>query len=533
MSSRSQETGDAAQLLGLPDELILLIFDHLDPDGLLCLAMLCRRLHYIALPLYFTRHGMDDPAQNAKFNILDSRRDPLSALQIALFIPAVAELFCFFPHDEKSIHHIFPHIRRLRVLFTRLTSVRKVTLVLDAPSSAPGDSSDGVEAWALEFGELLNMILKRGCTSLTVRYGMFFTQAYELRHSRLVDRPVNAFRSAVRHLLPESPSLMPSAGSDFVQTGVDGMELGPEECSSSALTHFKIESSMLLFPPCFSWSLSALRHSPITCLEFRGITLPTKIWSAVLPRMAVLVPALSELTLSNLHGISGMDILLFVAKLIRLKILTIGYTEYSRHIQSSFPDSGPIPKFHELTSLHAPSTFISHMLKKKSLPNLASLCITPRRLILGFRGMRHIGRSVSDIVHRLEKYKLAPTLSLEIHRGQDSDAEMAADLALVPGGALMKSLEAITRLIVYSDSDMTAPELETLARWIARFPALVHVSLRVRGPKLDAGWASIENARKFSEQNPNVKSFELNGKVFDAENTLKPATREIPPFIGV
>ncbi|KAJ7683959.1 hypothetical protein B0H17DRAFT_21175 [Mycena rosella] len=505
----------SVQLLDLPDELVLLILDHIDPNALLYLAMLCRRLHYISLPIYFMRNGINNPAESAECTMLDSRRDPLSALQMALFIPHITELSCSLPHYETSIHPLFPRVRRLASFLRRLTFVRKVTLELDTPSGLGGDSGDHIETWALEFRDLLNTILKRGCISLTLRYGRFFSNAPELHHFRRVVRPVHVLRNAMG-----AHAVVP-------------MELDPEACSVSALTHFHIESSMLLLPPCFSWSLSVLQHSPITCLEFLGTTLPTKIWSAVLPPMASLVPALTELKLSNLYGISGVDILLFLVKLPRLKILTIGYTEYSRSIQSSFPDSGPIPKLHELTSLHAPSTFISHTLKKKNLPSLESLCIAPRRLILGSRGMRHIARSVSDIVHRLEKYKLAPTVSLEIHRGQDSDTEMAADLALVPSEDLMKSLRAITRLIVHSDSDIPAPEFATLARWIARFPALVHVSLRVRSAPHE-GWATPDMARTIlSQQSPTVKSLELNGTLFDAGNTLKPVAREIPPFIGV
>jgi hypothetical protein len=135
--------------------------------------------------------------------------------------------------------------------------------------------------------------------------------------------------------------------------------------------------------------------------------------------------------------------------------------------------------------------------------------------------MRHIGRSVADIVRRLDKAGLAPAITLEIHRGHNSDAEMVADLALalVPAAEeVMTSLRAVTRLIIYgesSDISISAPEElgrpELLARWIALFPALLHVSLRVRG---DDDWATVANARTISEQNPNVRSLELNGTLF-------------------
>jgi hypothetical protein len=282
---------------------------------------------------------------------------------------------------------------------------------------------------------------------------------------------------------------------------------------------------MALIPPGFAWTLSALRHSPVTRLEFVGVSLPTKVWTAVLPRIANLAPTLTELNLSDLYGISGSDILLFLAKLPHLTSLTIGYTEYSRHVQSACADSGPVPKLHHLRSLHAPSTFITHFLQKPSLPNIESLCITPRRLILGFRGIRLIRQSVSGILRRLEKYKLTPTISLEMHRGRDSEIEMAADLAMLAPRDEQHTtpLRAISRLVIYSDSDMTALELGTLARWIARcFPALHHVSLRTRAagavtpPPDDDDPRGVDNARLISAHSPNLKSLELNGKLFAA-----------------
>ncbi|KAJ7240349.1 hypothetical protein B0H12DRAFT_1221759 [Mycena haematopus] len=516
---------------------------HLSSEALLSISMLCQRLHHLALPIFFAAHGMEDPTQNANVTMLYRGRDGVSALQMALFIPSITKLSCSLPHYE-TVHPLVPHIRRLRVLVARLAFIREMTLVLDTQGSSCGADGDGVEQWALEFGELLNTILKRGCTTLTLRYGRFFYEGCQLRPNPLVNRPVSAFRNAVRQLLPANLSTGPSDACEVWQTdaGMVSMELDDEGRSASTLTHFKIESTALFVPPCFSWFLAVLRHSPITTLEIHGVTLLQKIWAAVLPPVAALVSTLTSLTLSNLYGISGIDILLFLGKLPRLKFLTIGYTEYSRRIQSSYPDSAPIPKLPELTHLHAPSTFIYHLLQKKSsLPSIKAVCITPRRPIMaiGPRGVCHIGRFVSDIVRRLEKYALAPELTLEIHRGRRSDAEMTADLALVPKEELIKSLRAITRLIVYSESsDMTARELETLARWIARFPALLHVSLRVRGAAAarEDAWASFDNARMIYEQNPNVRSFELNGKLFEAGNINAGAVlpRETPPsIIGV
>ncbi|KAJ7044547.1 hypothetical protein C8F04DRAFT_1068703 [Mycena alexandri] len=518
----AQSPSPVAQFLDLPNELVLLILGHPDlpSEALLYLSMLCRRLHHLSLSIYLDIHGLSDPTQNANITMRDSRLDPLSALQMALFVPAVVELSCSLPHYETSIRPLFPHIRRLQVCIGRLAFIHKVTLVLDEPNSSRHSAAEeGIDIWTLEFGALLNTILQRGCTSLTLRYGKFYSDVFELRptSSRLVAKPVHALRNVVRHMLPDVPSAPPGNGWDLLLNAGTSMEFDLQGHSTSALTHLKIESSMLLLPPCVGWTLSTLQHSPITTLEFVGITLPTRIWSTVLPFIPNLVPALTELNLSILSGISGLDVLLLIAKLPRLKILTIGYTEYSRLIQSACPDSGPIPKLLELTHLHAPSPFIRHFLRKKYMPSLTALCISPRRPIIssGLR-LRHIVGHFSEILRRLEKHNLTPVLSLELQFGRDSDAEMAADLTSpAPGEDVIQALKAITRLIVCSNFEIAAP---TLARWIARFPNLVYVSLRARS----AVEATLDNARAISEQNPNVVSLELNGKLFDARNIPKP-----------
>ncbi|KAJ7178940.1 hypothetical protein C8R46DRAFT_1187447 [Mycena filopes] len=529
-----------AQFLDLPNEVVLLILGHPDlpSESLLCLSMLCRRLHHLSLSIYFDIHGLRDPTQSVDITMVDSRRDPLAALQMALFVPAVVELSCSLPHFQTSIWPLFPHIRRLRACIGRLAFVHKVTLVLDKPNSSRFSAAEeGVDVWSIEFGQLLNTILQKRCTSLTLRYGKFYCDLVEMRPtaSRLVARPAHALRSVVRHILPDAQGAGPNAWDLSVagSTAELSMDLDLQGHSTSALAHLKIESSMLLLPPCLGWTLAALQYSPITTLELVGLTLPTKVWSAVLPFIPNLVPNLTELNLSILSGISGIDILLFVAKLPRLQILTIGYTEYSRLIQSACPDSGPIPKLPELTHLHAPSPFIRHFLRKKYMPRLTALCISPRRPIIasGLR-LRHIVGPVSEILRRLEKHDLAPEVSLELQCGRESDAEMAADLAgLAPEEDALHALRAITRLIVGSNFEMTTPELGTLARWIARFPNLVHVSLRVRS----AAEATLDDARAIFEQNANVVSLELNGKLFDARNIPKPkpVAPEIPPYIGV
>ncbi|KAK7054235.1 hypothetical protein R3P38DRAFT_2856033 [Favolaschia claudopus] len=533
------------KLLDLPNELLLLIFRHPDiPFGtLLFLSMLCRRLNYLALSIFLETCGMQEPTQKVNATMFWNRIDGVSALRLALFIPSIDTLSCSLPSCE-TFDCLFLHIRRLRLLIERLEFVRTVTLDLKTPDVVWDLDETVPRSWALEFGDLLNMIVKRGCTSLTIRHGHFFHELYQLRPISFVSRPVNALRNAVRHILPK---VVHTASSDiwqfwqpFAHIGKDLMELDLEGRSMSRLAHLRIGSATLLIPPSLGWTLSALRHSPITAFEICGVTLMHEDWATVLPLLAAAIPNLTSLTLSNLCGVSGADILLFLAKLQHLKICTVRHTEYNSLVQSAYPDSAPTATLPSLTRLHAPSTLILHLLRKRpSLPNLTHLCMTPHRLIMtrsDLSTMRHIGHSLSQVVARLKKCKLSPELSLEVDCARQ-EMPMGVAQTYPLGEEMIKPFRAITRLIISgtrADFPDSGAELEVLERWIAWCPALVHVSIsRVSDDiqKDDNDWATLERARTITERHPTVQSLELNGKVFDNFHTRR--KREYPFHINM
>ncbi|KAJ6595127.1 hypothetical protein DFH09DRAFT_159014 [Mycena vulgaris] len=103
-------------ILDLPTEILVDILENptFPIDTLYALASLSRRLHFIALPIYFSRHGMPSTPNSVVITMRMNRKDLLSALQIALFIPQIDSITCIFPHPScTSIFPILPHLRRL------------------------------------------------------------------------------------------------------------------------------------------------------------------------------------------------------------------------------------------------------------------------------------------------------------------------------------------------------------------------------------------------------------------------------------
>nr|GAT59987.1 predicted protein [Mycena chlorophos] len=518
-----------AGFLDLPNELLLLVLEELSldaPHDLLSLPSLCQRLQDLSLPVYFASMGMPDPTQRAMAELRsDGKPDALDALLMTSWVTSIDDLRCSLPADTVEL---VEHADRLSALIQKLDAVRRLTIVW-----APADNFESIEdlldvevlvdlgALAAQMQTLLNAALKRGCNGLTLRNGVLFPVHPNVLRAGTI--------SAVAHkLLPNNLSIGRSASwvdaqmGRFVDDTVHSLQF--DSGGKHSLSRLNIESTMFLLPPCLNWTLSALRFSPISSLSLCGIFLSTKMWTAILPLIAELVPELAELTMADLHGLEGTDILVFLTKLPLLKSLKIGYTEYSRRVQSSCPDSAPQPKFWHLEHLHAPSTFVIHFLKKKSaLPKLRTLCITPRKLILGFRGLRHIRQFCSVIARQLVKHRYAhmPEVCIEMRCGKDiMQRDFTADLA-EPMGELARWLFVITRLVVFFDNDMSAAELSSLGRWINRFTGLVHVSLRMDASSAEE-WATVDTARAISIKTPHVKTFELNGVVFDAETLVEP-----------
>lgn len=104
-------------LLDIPDELLLYIFMDLTADELLTVAVLCRRLHYISLPLYFNRHGLVDPQDRDKFSLKAIHIFPpdwalVRALRLALFIKSLKHFFCA-PRNIEDVRAAIQLIQRL------------------------------------------------------------------------------------------------------------------------------------------------------------------------------------------------------------------------------------------------------------------------------------------------------------------------------------------------------------------------------------------------------------------------------------
>ncbi|KAJ7119626.1 hypothetical protein C8R44DRAFT_788551 [Mycena epipterygia] len=495
-------------LLSLPNELLVIIFENpkFPVDYLCVLAVLCRRLHFLALPIYFSRHGMPSPSKLAVINSVDM----LAALRMALFISSMEDITCIFPHPScTSIFPLLPHLRRFRRFISRFSSVKRVTLQLDARNSMCNTVGDDValRAWSSTLGGLLNSLVERGCTDLTVRYGGYLTRSYTLsageRHTKRLRRAVKAITKLFR-----SRAAMAGKGWEFRRSPDQGRERALTAVSANTsrarkLSSLHIQSAVLLMPPCLNWTLSALRHCPVTSLSLSQVSLDTELWGAVLSLIAKASPHLTDLSLSELESISDIDILKFCTRLPRLTSLKIGSNEEARGTPTKCAN-GPIPEFRHLSSLVAPADFILYFLRPRPcFPKLKSLCIS----FHGQTDIRTVASRLSVVCQAMSARTIAPSLSLSLALFSGA---ITFDLDAVP-----KLAENVTKYfnhVAGLDLHVFPYDTAEIARWVHLFPSVQHVSMTVRSKPADIDADATRFIKALSQAKSHMQTITINGR---------------------
>ncbi|KAF7356412.1 hypothetical protein MVEN_00974000 [Mycena venus] len=268
-------------ILRLPNEILIQILQfHPADSGIFALSTSCRRLHYLALPVYLAAHGIPDTSALASQDLvlLPNQLDTvLVALQTALFIPSLKlkHISCAFALDSASIQYsfipirtrrdlFFRHLRRLAGFLSKLEQVDEVTLDFrDVGFALFSQGLGALDTWDSIISALLDASLETGCKTFTVEGGMF------LVHSSQFQRNSSSFRTAV--VIKRRSSLMSDLGRriasafvrrpDTIQRGI-GSGDSESQPQPGGLRTFNIHSNVLLLRPCYSWTMATLRASP-------------------------------------------------------------------------------------------------------------------------------------------------------------------------------------------------------------------------------------------------------------------------------
>jgi hypothetical protein len=415
---------EVMKLCDLPTEVLLMIFDLLYAE-LFHLSLLCRRLHFLALPLFLAKNSITDPCDVTALDlgILNEPHSPvLSALMVALFVPSIKHLACAFPNPA-YIHRHFNALRRVTRLIARLATVEKLSLEFAFNTYRLGlvnwEGYDECAMWegcysALD--DLLNALRDKSCTSLTV-----------------IGSP--APNSSFRSLIPQPPLSN--------VTSITTLHLDVDVDSSSW------------------WTLMALKNSLITSLTLTATSYTN------LEYIAKISAALTMLSIDG-EGASKSGVLTYLNQCPNLTILSLGYhlSLYDDSPQSAVVEVVNL-RLKSLTDLTAPVTYLSHFFSTNDcVPALQHL----RILLPAPDDVNWTLTSVIERVYDLRSAPLAITVEVVYTLTLTSISRSANSLSFL-GGKWRHAARYVTGLAVQCHPELINP---ADPRYTDGFPALVH-----------------------------------------------------------
>ncbi|KAF7318812.1 hypothetical protein HMN09_00216500 [Mycena chlorophos] len=376
-------TTEPSPFMNIPDDIIISILEFL-PDDLFDMALVCRRLNYLASHALLTAPRLwnrSTASCTIKLDVYPAARDMLAALQVALVLPEIKELRVHIPRTG----HIYPtinHLRRLVRILRRLDSLESVSLHFGV-AFKPQLEQHHVTLqyrWTELFQSLLNIIVKKEtCTALHV-HGSPYLFPDEIRWNQL---HTNNVWKRVRLVLP--PPLK--------------------------LTTFSFDPAALLSPIFEPWTVAALQSSQISTLRLDVTTEDYRF-----------VEIVSQ-TLLTLHGLEinwhiapekNLRIMTLLARLPELQTLRMSSVFADLPATQAIPLS--VPQLPQLTTLAASIPYINYLLKyvaPRALPALTELEISTCLTSTAKPPLSPLG-SLAAVFEGLERHHLAPRITLAV-----------------------------------------------------------------------------------------------------------------------
>jgi hypothetical protein len=464
-SAVSQHTQRHTRLVDLPTEIILHIAKDLDLTDLLSLAVLCRRLHNIALSLYFQWNGVQDLRGDLHVTFNGGY---LPGLRIALSLDSAHEIEFVFPDSR----HLPGHMREAAHMvskFAQLESVRLSFVHLTWHRSGKGlgvrKHNHDMTVLAPPIRSLFDAIYAKSCRSFTICHGRFEDSGHSFDLEREMETAGvsnNVFTSLIRkaNLHRREPDWSP----DF-----PGLPL-------TSLYEFGFESTLLLWKPFLNWTLQTFKSSctSLVKLSFRHLSLTAKDWAHLLPLISL--PSLSELAVATDY-LNLSDLVLFLRRHPLLTTLCLCHGRLCVGHENQKPL--PAGLISGLTKLCGTSDYMLHFLRNgKQFPHLIDVDIQ------AFNG-------TTDPLECLAKQHEALVLVAQLDKRIELTISLFWEILYPPSGTPSlavsesdppRTLSNVRNLNLRVDPDLQiAQDPALLGRWLSLFPALREVTLMYDG----------------------------------------------------
>jgi hypothetical protein len=448
----------------LPTELILLIAQDLGNADLVSLAVLCRRLHHIALPLYFKRHRVQDIRGNLKVAFVN---DYFPGLRVALFLDSAREMEFMFPNSP----HLHRNMRDAAHLITRFTELDEVRLNFrniifrqSGRSTWVTNSQHDMTTLAPLICSLLDAIHAKSCTSFGVFYGRV-----EMDPDRSFD--LSREMRIARNILTVMICKMTQG-----QRGFDWQSPefpGPPLCS---LQTFHFKSSLLLWQPLLDWTLQTFEKSSrsLVKLSCSHLCLKTSDWAYLLPHISL--PSLAVLTLAA-KRLDFSDLVLFLKRHPRIELLCLcGGEPYIGHEQPEPLPTGLLPG---LKKLRGPVDYILRLLQNsEQFPCLVEVDIRPGKRWSHAPVRLAMQNDALALVAKLVPARKWIRITIALFQETLYPRSENPTLVASENQGSARSLLNVNSLKLFRvDIDFTIHRDPALvARWLALFPALRDVT---------------------------------------------------------
>ena len=460
--------------LDLPNELIIKVLS--DPifslTDIYVVSCLSKLLNILAIPIYLSAHGIPEPEQEILLRVLDwdpynlhspflkvTRRcnpDALSALNVSTTISQVKHFKCFFQdpttkegrNSYQEAYNLYLAVKRITRFVDRLKFVdtAEIYLVWDpyyvtvhGNKHITNVSIPEVNEWTESFCRFLNLLVERGCTSLTVQYDIpqALTPSFRFRSSNPITKTFsNVFQYVQKRRDRQAPNLQweierPTYEGKPDTTIVESASLSHLAQESNSIVALSLHSNTLLLPPFVNWTLSLLySHSSLTSITFSHLTFSEEVWTTILPLIADAVSnRLTRLSFfSQCTKLTAENLTRFTAHLPHLTHLSVDRLFCSR-FQLSGTKLTP-PYLPRLQVLQAPTELVSLILKAQSpsslsrikeapsgLPQLTSLAVYPCSQLQYpsdyTESTRTVNTLVNQIKHQSHGHEVEYTLDLQ------------------------------------------------------------------------------------------------------------------------
>jgi hypothetical protein len=283
----------------LPNEILIIIFNHLDNDDLYRLTDVSPRFCHLSLTVYFAKSKVKiSPDGQIDLRNSIKTRDMLSFLQKARFITSFNRLSCSLVHPHKNF---LKDISDLTAVLRNAERVEEFVMEILASGEiwTPAMIKQVNTGNAL-FSALSGLFTAASCvsSSILVRHGTSLTKV--LQKADQGDSRRRWFLRPITRLFSSDKLKKRTSISDVIGViGGTSLSISSKTSSSTSvrgkLRTLDVDSIILVSPPFFEWSIQTLNSNDITSMSFGTIEFRDVQWSSLLPRIDT--PALKVLVL--------------------------------------------------------------------------------------------------------------------------------------------------------------------------------------------------------------------------------------------